>query len=364
MHAVTLPSGKQIRAFEPGTTKFADNSVAYRFSYLTSLPLDVPVKPSQLPAIAAEADEIWRVIRPDVEKGGFTLARIDSQTSFGTTVPSWLPFFGPTLSNIAHGSSVTFKRARDGTWARIAPAMSPLVHIGRLEIQAAAEQGDTEALEYQFAHGGSRTLSPGDMGRALLAAEAHGHSDAVRVLLVNVSVPDASSMGYLASQNDFDSLNQIFRHDELAHDVPERSKDLVLRILIAGGSKQSDVRAQMVEWLLSHGANVNYKIDNSPITPVMLAQTPEMLQLLISHGADLEAVGPTGGLAAQFACDNRILDPVAMLKVLKTHGVDVTATAAGRWSWSPIQCAVSSHRPEVEAYLVAQGAKAPAPSQR
>jgi hypothetical protein len=165
----------------------------------------------------------------------------------------------------------------------------------------------------------------------------------------------------MASQNDFDGLNQIFRHDELAHDVPDRSKDVVLRSLIAGASKPPDVRVQMVEWLLTHGANVNNKTDNSgPITPVMLAQTPEMLQLLISHGADLEAVGPTGGLAAQFACDNRILDPVAMLKVLKTHGVDVTATAAGRWSWSPMQCAVSSHRPEVEAYLVAQGAEAPA----
>jgi ankyrin repeat protein len=362
MHVVTLPSGKQIRAFEPSTAKFADDSAYYRFSYLTSLPLDMPISPSQRPAIAAEADEIWGVIRPDVEKTGFTLAEIGSQTSFGTKVPTYLPFFGPTVTTFAHGSSFWFKRARDGTWARLA-GVPPLPQIGRSEIQAAAEQGDVQAVEYQFAHGASHTLVPGDMTRALSAAEARGHNDVVRVLLLNVSVPDAYSMGGMGIQNDLDGLNQIFRHDELAHDVPGPSKNAALRGLLVGdGYKQSEERAQMVEWLLSHGANANDKTDKSgPITPVMLAHTPEMLELLITHGANLDVVGPSGGLAAQFACDPQLQDPVAMLKVLKSHGVDVTATAAGSLR-SPMQCAgaASPGRPEVEAYLVAQGAKAPA----
>ena len=84
MHVVTLPSGKQIKAFEPGIAKFGDDYTFYQFSYLTTLPLSLPMTPSQRDAAAAEADDIWLVIRPEVEKAGFKLAHIGSQTSLGT----------------------------------------------------------------------------------------------------------------------------------------------------------------------------------------------------------------------------------------------------------------------------------------
>jgi hypothetical protein len=121
VHVETLPSGKEIKAFEPGTAKFADDSLAYRFSYLTSLPLSLPIKPSELPAITAEADEVWAVIRPEVEKSGFNLALIESQTSLGVGYPSG----GSTVTS-AHGSSFTFKRGMDGTWSRVPPGVNPL----------------------------------------------------------------------------------------------------------------------------------------------------------------------------------------------------------------------------------------------
>jgi hypothetical protein len=113
MHVVTLPSAKQIKAFDPGTAKFGDDFTFYRFSYLTSLPLSLPMTPSQRDAAAAEADDIWPVIRPDVEKAGFRLAHIESQTSLGTTIPQ-----GSVTITSAHGACFYFKQGADGAWSR------------------------------------------------------------------------------------------------------------------------------------------------------------------------------------------------------------------------------------------------------
>ena len=113
IHVVTLPSGKQVTAFEPGIAKFGDDSTFYQFSYLTNLPLSLPMTSSQRDAAAAEADEIWEVIRPDVEKAGFKLAQIGSQTSLGTTIPQ-----GNVTITSAHGSCFSFKQGADGTWSR------------------------------------------------------------------------------------------------------------------------------------------------------------------------------------------------------------------------------------------------------
>ena len=102
MHVVILPSGKQIKAFEPGVAKFGDDSTCYDFSYLTSLPLSLPMTPQQRDAAATEADEVWAVIRPDVEKAGFKLAHVGSQNSIAS----------------AHGACFSFKQSDDGTWSR------------------------------------------------------------------------------------------------------------------------------------------------------------------------------------------------------------------------------------------------------
>lgn len=112
LHVVTLPSGKQIRAFDPGVGKFGDHWTVYNFSYLTSLPLSLPMTPSQRDAAAEEADEIWAVIRPDVEKAGFRLAEIGGQTE----VAKGLPFGNVGYS--AHGSCFAYEHDADGTWWR------------------------------------------------------------------------------------------------------------------------------------------------------------------------------------------------------------------------------------------------------
>ena len=110
MRVVTLPSGKQIKAFDPGTAKFGDHYQFYDFTYLTGLPLSLPMTPSQRDAAAAEADEVWAVVRPDVEKAGFKLAHIGSQTDLGKGYPS--------VGYSAHGTCFAYEQDSDGTWWR------------------------------------------------------------------------------------------------------------------------------------------------------------------------------------------------------------------------------------------------------
>jgi hypothetical protein len=88
----------------------------------------------------------------------------------------------------------------------------------------------------------------------------------------------------------------------------------------------------------------------------MLAPTPQILEFLIAHGADLQTQTPPGTVVQRIACNSSLTDPVGMLNVLLTHGVDIAAVP--KTGFSAMQCAVSLHRPELEAYLHAHGVAA------
>ncbi len=115
MHVITLPSGKQVKAFEPGTAKFGDHYQLYELTYLTSVPLSLPMTDSQRDAAAAEADDVWAVIRPEIEKAGFKLAHVSSQTDPGSC------YLEPGTGNrvcSAHGACFAYEQDHDGTWWR------------------------------------------------------------------------------------------------------------------------------------------------------------------------------------------------------------------------------------------------------
>lgn len=113
----TTPTGKQIKAIDGSHVWTLSNGYSsYYLRYMTKLPVSVPTTPAQKAAVTAEADEIWLVIRPWVEKQGFHLAEIDAAPSLG----------GPVVPMVSHGMfiagstsyavSTCYNQAMDGTW--------------------------------------------------------------------------------------------------------------------------------------------------------------------------------------------------------------------------------------------------------
>jgi hypothetical protein len=97
-----LPSGKQIVVLGIRTLAFTKDPPALMFSYRTDISIDDKV------ALQREVDEIWPLVRPDVERAGLTAAVISANE--GTT--------GDGLVKHNRGFNFVFEKAPDGTWSR------------------------------------------------------------------------------------------------------------------------------------------------------------------------------------------------------------------------------------------------------
>jgi uncharacterized protein len=225
--------------------------------------------------------------------------------------------------------------------------------LGATPLILAASHGSRRAAEVLLNHGAKISVQTGHRETALSEATAHGHSDIAKLLLIHVPVPDAASMNAVAARGDVDGLRLMLMHDDLVHDVAKATKDRALRYVLIGGSNLIEERTQMIGLLLASGADINNRVDNAPNTPVMMATTPAMLQYLIAHGADASVITPYGTVPQAIACNRLIAEPVGMLKVLQARGLDVASTV--RMGMTPMECAVSLHREELKAYLLAQG---------
>lgn len=225
--------------------------------------------------------------------------------------------------------------------------------LGVTPLILAASHGSRRTADVLLDHGARISVQTGHRETALSEATAHGHADIVKLLLTHVPVPDAASMNAVAARGDVDGLRLMLMHDGLVHDVARATKDRALRYVLAGGSNLIEERTQMIGLLLASGADINNRVDNAPNTPVMMATTPAMLQYLIAHGADATVITLYGTLPQAIACNRLVADPVAMLKVLQARGINVASTV--RMGMTPMECAVSLRRPELKAYLLAQG---------
>ena len=228
--------------------------------------------------------------------------------------------------------------------------------LGITPLILAAANGSRRTAEVLLDHGADIATPTGHLETALSEATAHGHQDIVKLLLIHVPVPTTSSMNSVITRGDLEALRLMLMHDALVHDVGSPTKDLALRFAVIVGQNRPEQSKQMVELLLAHGADVNNRVNGAPITPLMLANTPQILEVLIDHGADLQTRAPYGTIVQAIACNRSVTDPVGMLNVLLTHGVDIAA--APKTGSSAMQCAVSLHRPELETYLHAHGVPA------
>ena len=99
---MSLPSGKQIKVLGIRKLAFAKGPPALMFSYQTDLSIEDKA------ALQREADEIWPVLRPDVEKAGLTAAVISANEN---------PTGGVVKQN--RGYNFVFEKSPDGRWSQL-----------------------------------------------------------------------------------------------------------------------------------------------------------------------------------------------------------------------------------------------------
>jgi hypothetical protein len=96
-----LPSGKQIEVLGVRTLAFTKGPSALMFSYRTDISIDDKL------ALQREADEIWPLVRPDVERAGLTAAVISANEKAT----------GGLVKN-NRGFNFLFEKAPDGSWSQ------------------------------------------------------------------------------------------------------------------------------------------------------------------------------------------------------------------------------------------------------
>jgi ankyrin repeat protein len=174
-------------------------------------------------------------------------------------------------------------------------------------------------------------------GSCVFASTAYCANDALSISLNNA-----------AAQAKVESVRLI-----LTQEVEETQKDTALRYAIVGGTNRVAEREQIIELLLSHGADIDNQVNSAPNTPVMMAFTPDLLEFLLAHGANGKAKRPGSELAQAFACDNRVKDHIAMIQVLIARKIDISgAPSRGE---NALWCAVNAKQLPLADLLLSQG---------
>jgi ankyrin repeat protein len=85
---------------------------------------------------------------------------------------------------------------------------------------------------------------------------------------------------------------------------------------------------------LQQGADVNYRIPGSGLTPLMVTESPEMMALLLQHGADIKATDTDGATVLHHAVlASRALE---LIPLLIRRGAEVNHVATGRNGDTPL----------------------------
>ena len=137
----------------------------------------------------------------------------------------------------------------------------------------------------------------------------------------------------------------------------EHNSLLVRPILLAAGlGVKRDVRREMVDLLLRHGADINGAspgvVHSRPILLAAFRGDAAFAEFLLRRGADVNAVGRDGLTGLHYAASR---GNAAMAQRLLSHGADPgRADAYGR---TPLDLALKNRRAEAAAVLLAAGAR-------
>ena len=109
-------------------------------------------------------------------------------------------------------------------------------------------------------------------------------------------------------------------------------------------------KVDMADILISHGADIQKE---DVLTQAVQSRTPQMVELLVKAGVDVETKGPWGNnqliIAVQY-------DNMESLKVLLNHGADVNGT--GYYGTTALTIAIAQRKIPMIKLLLSRGAKA------
>ena len=222
--------------------------------------------------------------------------------------------------------------------------------LGITPLILSASNGSRRTAEVLLNHGANISTTSGHRETALSEAIAHDHMEIVQLLLTHVPANTIKDIVSVAGRGDLDTLRLILMHDELVHDVDTPSKDQALVFTILGGPGGLEERKQMIELLLAHGADIDHLPTGTVEIPVMYATAPEMIEFLLAHGANQKAQFPGAQLAMAYVCNKNVKDPIAALRVLVAHGIDIRGRPLPR-SYSAMECASRSGNSAVVQFL-------------
>ncbi len=249
-------------------------------------------------------------------------ADVNSKNDFGATALLWAardPEKAKLL--IEHGADVSVQSKQGRTplmMAALRDGGSDIVALmlakgaavnvadsrGDTALSIAAETGDLETMRLLIAKGAD-VRSINRMGEStLIQASKSRRPEAARVLIEKSVDPNIASTWYASVLNGQIALLKIVALDRAASFGP----------------------VEMVRDLLKAGANVNAQ-DVRKLTPLMYAvsaenQNPEIVQILIAAGADVNVRSATGETALDWAEKFRYPEVIAALKHAgATHGL-------------------------------------------
>jgi len=234
--------------------------------------------------------------------------------------------------------------------------------LGATPLILAVSNNKARTVDVLLAHGADITTLANVMTpiglqlqTALTVATERGYTGIANALAAHAAAPNKQALTQAAMRADLDSVRLAMKHDELMHDIDTNSKNEALRFAVIG-LDNLESRKQVIDLLVAHGANVNGDQEHASVTPVMLASTPESLQVLIADGATLKVDGSYGPVVQSLACNTLINDPSAVFTVLLAHGVDIAVIP--KKGLNALECAVHLHRVDFELFLLNHGVPA------
>ncbi|KAF7364328.1 ANK-REP-REGION domain-containing protein [Mycena sanguinolenta] len=271
---------------------------------------------------------------------------------------------------LEHGTDIHF-RGRDGTTALQSASFHGCKRALRLLIEngadvdmagsqygtplcAASFRGHYDIVVLLLEHGADIEVHGGPIGTALQAAFVAGRDAIVRLLLRNgADDPDTLMRGLM--QNALSAMNEAGVAD-LMDELNQRNELDAMWLSAVFKAASPEEKQILVRSLIYLGPHIVLKQQKSVLTEILQvisqrADSAEMIQLVLAHGADPNAEGTGGSILQRVSAAGHR----EIVKILLEHGADVNAVVAS--GPSALISALTAGHAEIARSLIQHGAE-------